>query len=206
MSRGIRARRGKIGAGLIGVAVTAGLSLTVLPQMAHASLGDEEKATEVRAEQARGGDKHRGPGRPGGPRSTGKEIHARVITGSQIYRCAEQDDGSFAYAQDNVTARLARGIKHSFVTPSAGPPQWIARDGSAVTGTVVSRTPNGEGNIPLLELTATQSGESEGLLAGVTRILRLKTVGGVAPAGTCDREANPTASVPYKAEYVFIKE
>ena len=60
-----------------------------------------------------------------------------MILGSQIYACTPQSDGSFAFTQDNVNAHLTGGIHHTFVQPVAGPPQWQAPDGSAVSGTVV---------------------------------------------------------------------
>ncbi|MEU5881961.1 CHRD domain-containing protein [Spirillospora sp. NPDC047279] len=126
-----------------------------------------------------------------------------VIAGAQIYRCTKQADGSFAYTQEGVTAVLAGGIAHSFANPGPqGPPQWVAPDGSAVQGRAVVRTPNGDGNIPELVLDATQSGAGRGLLADTTAILRLNTIGGVAPAGAC-AEGSP-AKVPYRADYVFL--
>lgn len=133
-----------------------------------------------------------------------RSFRAAVLSGVQIYACTEQTDGTFAFTQRGVRATLQGGIKHSFVNPDSGPPQWIARDGSAVTGTVTSRTPNGPGNIPLLELDATQSGKPRGKMASVTKILRLNTRGGVAPTGACDPEATPTVEVPYGADYEFI--
>ncbi|MEW1640830.1 MULTISPECIES: CHRD domain-containing protein [unclassified Streptomyces] len=130
---------------------------------------------------------------------------AGVVKGSQIYACTQQDDGSYAFTQDNVDATLQGGIQHSFAKHGpAGPPQWIAPDGSSVTGTVVNKFDNGKGNIPQLLLRAQQTGKSEGLLSRTTSVLRLDTVGGVAPAGTCDPAARPTARVPYTAEYLFL--
>ena len=82
------------------------------------------------------------------------DIVAPVLQGVQIYKCTQQADGSFAYTSFNVRAKLKFGIRHSFVQDVSGPPQWVAPDGSAVTGTRISSTPNGEGNIPLLEFTA----------------------------------------------------
>jgi CHRD domain/Protein of unknown function (DUF3455) len=131
-------------------------------------------------------------------------LQESVIFGSQIYACTQQSDGSFAFTQLNVEARLGGGIHHTFVQPAAGPPQWHAPDGSAVTGTVVTRNANGEGNIAELNLDATQIGKSTGLLGDVVEVLRLNTVGGVAPAGACDPQATPTVNVPYQADYVFI--
>jgi CHRD domain/Protein of unknown function (DUF3455) len=132
-------------------------------------------------------------------------LQESVVRGSQIYACTAQSDGSFAFTQFGVEARLTGGIHHTFVQPAVGPPQWQAPDGSAVTGpTVVTRNANGAGNIAELNLDATQIGTSTGLLAHVVEVLRLNTVGGVAPAGSCDPQATPIVDVPYQADYVFI--
>jgi hypothetical protein len=132
-------------------------------------------------------------------------LQESVVLGSQIYACTVQADGSFAFTQHDVEARLGGGIHHTFVQPDAGPPQWQAPDGSAVSGKVATRNPNGDGNIAELSLDATQIGNTDGLLANVVEVLRLNTVGGVAPVGTCDPQATPTISVPYQADYVFIE-
>ncbi|TCM48981.1 CHRD domain-containing protein [Kribbella sp. VKM Ac-2568] len=131
-------------------------------------------------------------------------VQESVVFGSQIYACTVQFDGSFAFTQNNVEARLTGGIHHTFVQPAAGPPQWQAADGSAVTGKVVTKNANGAGNIAELDLDATQIGDSSGLLSNAVEVLRLNTVGGVAPTGTCDPHATPLVNVPYQADYVFI--
>jgi hypothetical protein len=131
-------------------------------------------------------------------------LQESVVRGSQVYACTMQADGSFAFTQHNVEARLSGGIHHTFVQPDAGPPQWRAPDGSAVSGTVVTRNANGDGNIAELNLDATQIGRPHGLLGDVVEVLRLNTVGGVAPAGPCDPQATPVVNVPYRADYVFI--
>jgi hypothetical protein len=132
-------------------------------------------------------------------------VQESVVLGAQIYACTAQPDGSFAFTQDNVDAHLTGGIHHTFVQHGpAGPPQWQAPDGSAVTGALVTKNANGAGNIAELNLNATQTGAAAGLLAHVVEVLRLNTVGGVAPAGSCDPQATPTAHVPYHADYVFI--
>ncbi|WP_394834604.1 CHRD domain-containing protein [Pendulispora rubella] len=138
-------------------------------------------------------------------RALKQNFRASVIRGAQIYACTVQADGTFAFTQDNVRATLEGGISHFFVNPGpAGPPEWRARDGSAVTGRVTARIPNGAGNIAELHLAATQVGESRGRLAGIDEILRLNTVGGVAPSGSCDPIKQPTHAAPYQADYVFI--
>ncbi|CCK28172.1 hypothetical protein BN159_3793 [Streptomyces davaonensis JCM 4913] len=130
-------------------------------------------------------------------------FQASVIKGKQIYECKPAEGGGHAFAQRDVSALLAGPIAHSFVQPNSGTPQWIAPDRSAVTGSVLSRTPNGAGNIPELDLKATQSGKHRGLLAHTAEILRLNTVGGVAPAGSCT--PGTIVGVPYQADYVFIQ-
>ncbi|MEY9963548.1 hypothetical protein ABIA33_001581 [Streptacidiphilus sp. MAP12-16] len=129
---------------------------------------------------------------------------ASVVRGEQVYACTAQPGGGYAFTQHNVSALLGAGIRHSFVKADAGPPQWVAPDGSAVTGTVVSKTPNGQGDIPELDLTAARSGARSGLLADTDEVLRLNTVGGVAPSGSCDPHRTPIAEVPYQADYLFI--
>ena len=131
-------------------------------------------------------------------------LQESVVNGSQIYACTALTDGSFGFTQFGVEARLGGGIHHTFVQPVAGPPQWQAPDGSAVSGAVVNRNANGNGNIAELNLDATQIGSSSGLLSNVVEVLRLNTVGGVAPTGPCDPQATPIVNVPYQADYVFI--
>ena len=131
-------------------------------------------------------------------------LQESVVLGSQIYACTQQSDGSFGFTQHDVEAHLEGGIHHTFVQPDAGPPQWHAPDGTAVTRKVVTKNANGEGNIAELNLDATQIGNSTGLLGDVVEVLRLNTVGGVAPTGACDPQATPIVNVPYQADYVFI--
>jgi hypothetical protein len=132
-----------------------------------------------------------------------RNFQASVIEGKQIYECKPAEGGGYAFGQRDVSALLGGGIRHSFVKPNSGTPQWVAPDGSAVTGAVLSKTPNGDGNIPELDLKATQSGRHHGLLAGTAEILRLNTVGGVAPTGSCT--PGTIVGVPYHADYVFVQ-
>ncbi|MEV5592800.1 CHRD domain-containing protein [Streptomyces sp. NPDC052496] len=132
-------------------------------------------------------------------------VQARVLRGAQVYACTRQSDGRHAFTQRNVRARLEGGIAHFFAAPGpGGPPAWVAPDRSAVTGTVRSRTPNGAGNIPELALDARQAGRPGGRLGSTEEVLRLNTVGGVAPTGTCDPAVRPEVAVPYRADYVFV--
>ena len=132
-------------------------------------------------------------------------VQESVIHGAQIYACTATGSGTFAFTQFGVEARLTDDIHHTFVNPGpAGPPQWQAPDGSGVTGKVVTKNANGNGNIAELNLDATQEGTPAGLLSNVVEVLRLNTHGGVQPAGTCDPQATPTVAVPYAADYIFI--
>ncbi|MFI6386374.1 CHRD domain-containing protein [Nonomuraea sp. NPDC050540] len=126
-----------------------------------------------------------------------RAMTADVLKGAQIYRCK-----GGAFIQLGVTAKLRRGIDHDFVGRFDGPPQWIAPDGSAVRGKLVTKTPNGGKNIPELVLDAQQSGKDKGLLAFTTTILRLNTTGGVAPKGSCAEGAQ--VKVPYGADYLYL--
>lgn len=190
MKIGIPRRRKTIGVA-VGLIVAAGVAMAVVPGTAEAHI--EGARTFA--------------GSAGSPTvgATSAGVALSVVSGQQIYKCTQQPDGTFAFKQDNVDATLDQGIKHSFVTAGSGPPQWVAPDGSAVTGTVVSSTPHGDGNIPELKLTATQSGSPTGLLSNVVEVDRINTTGGVAPPGPCDPNVNPTAAVPYTAKYLFVQ-
>jgi hypothetical protein len=131
------------------------------------------------------------------------DVVAPTLQGVQIYKCTQQDDGSMQFTQHDVRADLTQGIHHSFVQPDSNQPQWAAPDGSKVTGKKVSEKPAGDGNVPELELEATQSGNPAGLLSKTKKILRVNTKGGVAPSGPCQPEA--TIEVPYQAEYRFVQ-
>jgi hypothetical protein len=129
-----------------------------------------------------------------------------VVEGDQIYTCTRQDsDGSFTFTQDNVNSLLTGGIEHTFVTAGkTGQPQWVAPDRSAVTGKAVTTISNGPDNVPELVLSAKQEGASKGELAATRAVLRLDTIGGVAPTGTCDPMTQAVTAVPYSADYLFI--
>ncbi|MGW7414800.1 CHRD domain-containing protein [Streptomyces sp. NPDC054863] len=132
-----------------------------------------------------------------------ENFQAPVVRGEQIYECKKAADGTTSFQQRDVRAVLGGNIAHSFVAPNSGTPQWVARDHSKVVGTLISRSPNGEGNIPELDLAGRPSGRPGGLFSRTTEILRLNTVGGVAPAGSCT--LGSLSGVPYQADYVFIQ-
>lgn len=134
-----------------------------------------------------------------------RSFQASVVKGKQIYQCKKAEDGSggFTFQQRDVRATLGGRIAHDFVAPNSGTPRWVAPDRSGVTGKLISRTPNGAQNIAELDLEAKQVGKKRGLLAGTTEILRLNTVGGVQPSGSCAE--GKIVAVPYGADYVFVQ-
>ena len=131
-------------------------------------------------------------------------LQESVIFGSQIYACTAADRRLVRLRPARRRRAPERRHPPHLRSPLAGPPQWQAPDGSAVTGKVVTKNANGAGNIAELNLDATQIGKPTGLLAHVVEVLRLNTVGGVAPTGTCDPQVTPIVNVPYQADYVFI--
>jgi len=64
-----------------------------------------------------------------------------VALGSQIYACPHNLTARSPSPKHDVDAHLTDDIHHTFVRPLAGTPQWQAPDGSAVIGTVVTKTP-----------------------------------------------------------------
>ena len=126
------------------------------------------------------------------------EVSRLLGVGVQVYDCT---DGRWVFREPRAV--LLRGSRVKGVH-GAGP-TWVLRDGSSVTGAVVTRVDAADPSrdIPLLLLRATP-GPVEGRLADVSRIARFDTRGGVAPAGTCDAAETPVAEVPYSATYAFF--
>lgn len=125
-------------------------------------------------------------------------IHAQ---GAQVYDCKADPDGKLAWEfREPIATLLADGqtVGRHYAGPS-----WELVDGSRVVGKVAGRaagaTPQ---DIPLLKLEVTTN-QGAGRLAGVTTIQRLNTRGGVAE-GVCGK-AGTFLSVPYAADYVFLK-
>ncbi|GAB1689556.1 DUF3455 domain-containing protein [Krasilnikovia sp. M28-CT-15] len=128
------------------------------------------------------------------PPGSTKVAEVHVQKGTQTYTCT---GGVFTGTPSTPEARLVGqgGPFHHF----AGPSWQSERDDSLVTATrkASSEVP---GAIPEL-LLEVNSHTGSGILSPVTHIQRLRTSGGVAPAGACtDGEK---VSVPYSATYVF---
>jgi hypothetical protein len=126
------------------------------------------------------------------------QVHAE---GAQIYECKADAEGGLAWVLREPIASLF--LDDKTVGRHYAGPRWEFSDGGSVSGKVVGKSPgDGPADIPWLKLAA--SGDSgRGALAGVTTIQRINTRGG-ALEGNCET-AGTFRSVPYSADYVFLK-
>jgi FtsP/CotA-like multicopper oxidase with cupredoxin domain len=142
--------------------------------------------------------------RPPSDQTAFLEVHA---TGVQIYECASKPDapGAFAWIfqapEATLTGRRGRQIGRHYAGPT-----WELRDGSRVAGDVVAHDPGPDPTaIPWLLLKA-KSASTSGRLSLTQSILRIHTVGGVAPSASCTEAlAHTLVRVPYTARYYFYK-
>lgn len=137
----------------------------------------------------------------------GHELISQLsATGVQIYDCAASPKGGYEWKFRAPEASLKNASGEVVVAHYAGP-TWRAPDGSTVVGEVLARAPSKEPNsIPQL-LLAGKRGEGEGLFSKVSRVQRLDTVGGLAPATGCAAatDLGRVAPVPYTATYTFYQ-
>ncbi|MGX1324059.1 hypothetical protein AB7M17_007512 [Bradyrhizobium sp. USDA 377] len=130
-------------------------------------------------------------------------VHAE---GAQVYECKAAADGKLAWAfREPVATLLSEG---KTVGRHYAGPNWELADGSAVVGKMIGRLAiaNASGqttDIPWLKLEVT-SHRGTGLLSDVTTVQRIHTKGGWLNDGPCDT-AGTFQSLPYSAEYVFLK-
>ena len=125
-------------------------------------------------------------------------LHAE---GAQVYECKADAGGKLAWQfREPIVTLLLDG---KTVGRHYAGPTWEHSDGSAVMGKVADRAPGASPrDIPWLRLETTAR-RGTGTLSGVTTVQRVKTQGGAAE-GACDR-AGAYLSVPYAAEYVFLR-
>lgn len=121
--------------------------------------------------------------------------------GSQIYDCAANPDGKLAWRFREPIATLL--LDGKTVGRHYAGPTWELADGSRVQGKVVGNAPGSTADdIPWLKLeVATRTGN--GALSHVTTVQRINTGGGTAH-GACDKPG-AFLSVPYRADYVFLR-
>ncbi len=126
------------------------------------------------------------------------KLHAE---GAQVYECKSGTDGALTWAFREPIATLFQDGKT--VGRHYAGPSWEVGDGSAIVGQVAGTSPGSVAmDIPWLKLTVT-SKRGTGVLSPVTTVQRINTVGGKL-AGACYK-AGTYESVPYAADYVFLK-
>jgi hypothetical protein len=125
-------------------------------------------------------------------------LHAE---GAQIYECKPGADGKLAWAFREPIATLM--LDGKTVGRHYAGPNWEHSDGSAVVGKLAASVPGKmPEDIPWLRLDVA-SRRGNGVLAGVTTVLRINTKGGKLEGG-CD-QAGSYRNVPYAADYVFLR-
>jgi len=125
-------------------------------------------------------------------------LHAE---GAQVYECKAGADGTLAWAFREPIATLLSDGKT--VGRHYAGPNWEYSDGSAVVGQVVGTAPGQVAmDIPWLKLSVT-SRRGNGALSPATTVQRINTVGGKLNAACY--KAGTYESVPYSADYVFLR-
>jgi|SRR5579872_778540 len=125
-------------------------------------------------------------------------VHAQ---GAQVYECKAGSDGRLAWAFREPIATLF--VDGKTVGRHYAGPNWEHIDGSAVVAKAAGNAPGATSDdIPWLKLQVTAS-RGSGVLTGVATVQRINTKGGKLE-GACDK-AGAFRSVPYSAEYVFLK-
>ncbi len=127
-----------------------------------------------------------------------------VGIGEVTYACREKTDqpGSYAWTFVAPAATLYDAARKPVGTYYGGP-TWESMDGSKVTGKQIAIAPAAIGNLPL-QLVKANPSIGNGQMANVSYIQRLNTVGGIAPAQTCDMASlGKEMKVAYQADYVF---
>lgn len=126
--------------------------------------------------------------------------------GFQIYQCRARGDasGGSEWAFVAPDAELFDTGGNRIGRHGAGP-YWEAADGSRVVGKVKARADAPVADaIPWLLLETRAAGPA-GAFSKVTSIQRVNTVGGVAPAEACSRDAiGTTTRTAYTADYLFF--
>jgi hypothetical protein len=125
-------------------------------------------------------------------------VHA---LGAQVYECKAGTDGKSAWAfREPIATLMADG---KTVGRHYAGPNWEHSDGSAVVGKAAASVPGATpSDIPWLKLEVI-SRRGSGILAGVTTVQRINTVGGMLQ-GACDKTGT-FSNVPYSADYVFLR-
>jgi hypothetical protein len=127
---------------------------------------------------------------------------AYTVTGKgyQVYACG--DNGAWVFQAPEATLYLNGEV----VGRHGKGPSWTWKDGSSITGKVVTNAPApspGE-DIPWLTLDAMPVPGTSGVLSEMVQVRRTETHGGVAPSTGCDAaHKGAVTRVPYSATYSF---
>jgi hypothetical protein len=125
-------------------------------------------------------------------------LHAE---GAQIYECKIGTDGKLTWVFREPIAALF--LDGNTVGRHYRGPTWEHVDGSAVTGKTVGNAPGATANdVAWLKLEVVDR-RGDGVLAAATTVQRINTHGGRL-AGACEH-ASMLRSVPYSADYVFLR-
>ena len=121
--------------------------------------------------------------------------------GTQNYEVKAGADGKLAWVLSGPMATLTdNGEIVGYHYPG---PTWELRDGSAIVGKMAASVPaSTPDDIPWLKIEVI-SRQGNGLLSGITTVLRINTQGGK-PEGTCDT-VGAISKVPYTADYLFLR-
>jgi hypothetical protein len=121
--------------------------------------------------------------------------------GAQIYQCKAGADGKLLWTFREPIAALMRDgvtVGRHFAGPS-----WQLNDGGRIQGKITGRAPGATAaDAPWLKLEISAR-DGGGLLSDAAAIQRVRTLGG-ALEGPCEAEG-ALRSVPYSADYVFLK-
>jgi hypothetical protein len=125
--------------------------------------------------------------------------------GAQIYVCNKNDAGAYAWTFKAPEAELADAAGKT-IGKHYGGPTWDGSDGGKVVGAVKASAPAPGGNaIPWLLLDI-KSRDGSGQFTQAAGILRVQTVGGLAPTTACNETHVGTEQrVSYTATYYFLK-
>jgi Protein of unknown function (DUF3455) len=138
------------------------------------------------------------------PSATEKYAFALPAKGVQIYDCKRAADGKIGWTFVAPEAELF-DTSGKLVGKHYGGPTWESNDGSKTVGSVRQRADGKTSNdIPWLLLAAKSTGQN-GLMASVTSIQRVNTVGGVAPSNGCSVDSlGAVARIPYTTDYYYF--
>lgn len=126
-----------------------------------------------------------------------------TASGEQIYSCEYGADRVLGWVFKAPRATLSDESGAPVIEHGAGP-SWQAGDGSRIEGRVLAQRPSKTPNsVPEL-LLETRSTGTPGLLASVSRVQRVNTIGGVKPQTSCTQE-HELAGSPYTATYIFYR-